>query len=92
MNRNKRNIIMVVIGCLIPWILAIFTKYLTKWGSDIENVIFVFFIGILLQCVIGIGGLIRTRSDKSQGRNLFWINICPVVLLILLWVISGGYA
>lgn len=76
MNRWRLT---AIIGYIFPLALAVFIGLFTKWGNDIENCIFVFFIGIFLQCIIGICSLItlRNKEDMKKERMLFWISLFP---------------
>lgn len=82
-----------VMGYLIPFALAVFVRVFTKWGSDVEHCIFAFFVGVAIECIIGICGFIRliNQEQKKKEQILFWGNIIPMILLFFLFLLSKGY-
>lgn len=59
----KKWKILAIFEYFVPLIFFVLTKLFTRWGHDIENCIFAFFVGLLIQCLIGICGLIGIRKD-----------------------------
>lgn len=43
---------LAIFAYFVPLMLFVLTKLFTRWGHDIENCIFAFFVGILIQCVV----------------------------------------
>ena len=90
---NKWRLI-AIIGYIFPFALSVFISLFTKLGNDIENCVFVFFVGILIQGIVGIYSLIRLRNkkDMKKERKLFMISLFPFIFVFLLFLLSGGYA
>lgn len=80
-------------GYVIPFASAAFVALFTKGGGDEENCVFAFFVGIVIQFIIGICGLIRLRGQegRKKERPLFWGNLFPMVLLLLLFLASRTF-
>lgn len=86
----KKWRILAIFEFFVPLIFVASTRLFTKWGHDIENCIFAFFVGVLIQCIMGVWGLIGIRKDKE--RILFIISIVPLFLLVLLYIMSMQYS
>lgn len=89
----KKWRILAIFAYFVPLILFVLTKFFTRWGHDIENCIFAFFVGLLMQCLIGIFGLIRLRKEVAMNKEriLFLISIVPLFFVIVLFFVSRGY-
>ncbi len=90
----KKWRLLAITEYFIPLILAVLTKLFTKWGQDIENCIFAFFVGLVLQCIIGVCGLIGIRKEATmkKERVLFFISIIPLFFVIILFLINRTYS
>lgn len=90
----KKWRILAIFEFFVPLIFVASTRLFTKWGHDIENCIFAFFVGVLIQCIMGVWGLIGIRKEESmvKERILFIISIVPLFLLVLLYIISMQYS
>lgn len=93
----KKWRLLAITEYFIPWVLVMVTGLFTKWGHDIENCIFAFFIGLLIQCIIGVCGVIGIRKevDMDKERKLFLVSIFPLFFIILLFLLRetyGGYS
>lgn len=84
---------LAIFAYFIPLILFVLTKYFTRWGHDIENCIFAFFVGLLIQCLIGILGLIGIRKEVTmhKERMLFQVSVVPLFFIIVMFFVSRSY-
>ncbi len=84
---------LAIFAYFVPMMLFVSTKLFTRWGYDIENCIFAFFVGILMQFLIGIFGLIGIRKEETMNkeRMLFLINVVPLFLIIAMFLIYSCY-
>lgn len=88
----KKFGLFAIVGYLVPFVFAVVTKYFTKWGQDVENCIFAFLVGIAVQSIIGVFGLIAIpQKTMRKERRLFLLNIFPLVLLGILFILSKSY-
>lgn len=89
----KKWKILAVFAYFVPLILFVSTKLFTRWGHDIENCIFAFFVGLLIQCFIGVLGLIGIRKEVTmyKERILFLICIVPLFFIIVMFFVSRSY-
>lgn len=89
----KKWKMLAIFEYFVPLILFAMTKYFTRWGRDIENCAFAFFVGLIIQCIIGVLGLIRIRKKTSMNkeRTLFLISVIPLFLMIILFLVSKSY-
>lgn len=55
---------------------------------------FAFFVGLVLQCIIGVCGLIgiRIEATMKKERVLFFISIIPLFFVIILFLINRTYS
>ena len=90
----KKWKVLAISSYFVPLIFFMSTKLFTRWGHDIENCIFAFFVGLLIQCLIGIFGLIGIRKEVAinKERILFLISIVPLFLVIVLFLVSKSYS
>lgn len=89
----KKWRMLAIFAYFIPLILFVLTKLFTRREHDIENCIFAFFVGLLLQCLIGVFGLIRIRKEVAMNKEriLFLISIVPLFFVIVMFLISRSY-
>lgn len=89
----KKWKMLAIAAYFVPLILFVITKLFTKWGHDIENCIFAFFVGLLIQCLIGILGLIGIRKEVTmyKERILFLISVFPLFFIIVMFIVSRSY-
>lgn len=89
----KKWKMLAIFAYFIPLILFVLTKYFTRWGHDIENCIFAFFVGLLIQCLIGILGLIGIRKEVTmhKERMLFQVSVVPLFFIIVMFFVSRSY-
>ena len=89
----KKWKILSILSYFVPIILYLLIRLFTKWGHDVENCIFAFFVGVLMQFLIGVLGLIAIRkySMMIRERILFLISLFPLVFVILLFIINRTY-
>lgn len=91
--KMKKWRLFAIIGYCIPLVLFMLIKFFSKWGADIENCIFAFLVGVVVECIIGIFGLIGICNiSRCKERIMFLFNIAPLILLIVLFIISRCYA
>lgn len=85
----KKWRLFAILGYFFPIILVFLMKYFTKWGQDVENCIFSFFIGIVLEGIFGIFGLINIRGKGAFAETIFLIfNLFPLSLVVMLFMMS----
>ena len=84
---------LAIFAYFVPLMLLVLTKLFTRWGHDIENCIFAFFVGILIQFLIGILGLIGIRKEATMNKEriLFLISIVPLFFIIAMFLIARCY-
>lgn len=84
---------LAIFSYFVPLMLLVLTKLFTRWGHDIENCIFAFFVGILIQFIIGILGLIGIRKEATMNkeRMLFLISIVPLFFITAMFLITRSY-
>lgn len=89
----KKWRMLAIFAYFIPLILFVLTKLFARREHDIENCIFAFFVGLLLQCLIGVFGLIRIRKEVAMNKEriLFLISIVPLFFVIVMFLISRSY-
>lgn len=88
----KKFGLFAIIGYFIPFVFAVLIKYFTKWGQDVENCIFAFFIGTVVQSIIGVLGLIGScKKGIRKERKLFLLNVVPFMALGILFIINICY-
>lgn len=85
--------LLAIFAYFVPIMLFVSTKLFTRWEYDIENCIFAFFVGILIQFLIGIFGLIGIRKEENMNkeRMLFRISIVPLFLVTAMFLIYSCY-
>lgn len=85
----KKWRLFAILGYFSPIILVIFIKFFTKWGQDVENCIFTFFVGIVLEGIFGVLGLIHNCRKGSFTEVIFLLfNLLPLILVVMLFVFS----
>ena len=47
----KKWKMLAIFEYFVPLIFFVLTKLFTRWGHDIENCIFAFFVGLLKMCI-----------------------------------------
>ncbi len=84
---------LAIFAYFVPLMLFVLIKLFTRWGHDIENCIFAFFVGILIQFLIGILGLIGIRKEATMNKEriLFLISIVPLFFIIAMFLIARCY-
>lgn len=84
---------LAIFAYFVPLMLFALTKLFTRWGHDIENCIFAFFVGILIQFLIGIFGLIGIRKEATMNKEriLFLISIVPLFFIFTMFLIARCY-
>ena len=84
---------LAIFAYFVTLMLFVLTKLFTRWGHDIENCIFAFFVGILIQFLIGILGLIGIRKEATMNKEriLFLISIVPLFFIIAMFLIARCY-
>jgi hypothetical protein len=89
----KKWKMLAVFAYFVPLILFVLTKLSTRWGNDIENCIFALFVGLLVQCLIGVLGLIGIRKKVNMHieRVLFLISVFPLLFIIALFFVNRSY-
>ncbi len=89
----KKWKMLAVFAYFVPLILFVLTKLFTRWGNDIENCIFAFFVGLLIQCLIGVFGLVGIRKEVTmhKERVLFLISVFPLLFIIVMFFVSRSY-
>ena len=89
----KKWKMLAIFEYFVPLIFFVLTKLFTRWGHDIENCIFAFFVGLLIQCLIGICGLIGIRKEVTMYREriLFSVIVVPLFFIIVMFFVSRCY-
>ncbi|GEM_PF-4566697 len=89
----KKWKMLAIFEYFVPLIFFVLTKLFTRWGHDIENCIFAFFVGLLIQCLIGICGLIGIRKEVTMYREriLFSVSVVPLFFIIVMFFVSRCY-
>jgi hypothetical protein len=89
----KKWKMLAIFAYFVPWILFASTKLFTRWGHDIESCIFAFFVGALIQCLIGVLGLIGIRKEVTMDKEriLFVISVVPLFFIIVMFFVSRSY-
>lgn len=84
---------LAIAGYSIPLIFFALEKIFTKWGADDENCAFAFLVGVFVECIIGVCGLIGICTmGRCKERVMFLFNIIPLFLIAILYVIASCYA
>ena len=89
----KKWKMLAIFEYFVPLIFFVLTKLFTRWGHDIENCIFAFFVGLLIQCLIGICWLIGIRKEVTMYREriLFSVSVVPLFFIIVMFFVSRCY-